>query len=131
NSNDEKVEHRPSPIRHVGNDRPFGSRQQHSIASSGVASFSVPGGQPPQLYPKNAGLNGIETPVVPLCFVVVFRRLAVVAKHSASMRDAIVPSRNRTRFPASAEIFSRVEAERGSVANRTGPPPTLFLSREI
>src|ERR1700733_16137448 len=80
---------------------------------------------------QQAGLEGVQSAVVPLDIVIVLLGLAMVAQHADLFRQAGIVGGDRACFAASPQILSRVEAERCRLAHRTSLHPSIVLARKI
>src|SRR5207245_11272333 len=100
------------------------------IATGGVETLAIPFHERPQFEPQEPGLNGIQSAVIPLQFVIILLRLAMIAQHSDSFRDCFVVGGHCARFSARPEILSWVKAEGSRSAHGTSfSPPVLFSGK--
>src|SRR5438477_281367 len=85
----------------------------------------------PELRAQDPGLNGIEPTVVALDVVKVLCRLAVVAEQPTLACELRVVGRDGPRLAACAEVLAGIEAEGGSVTERSRRPPAILALRIV
>src|SRR2546428_9204117 len=76
----------------------------------------VPGGQVQKLDAQECGLQTVESGVDTLDDVVVLRPFTVVAQPTGSLDDDGIVRRDHAAVAIRAEVFARVEAEAGELA---------------
>src|SRR6266481_4581559 len=91
----------------------------------------VPFRKMPQLHRQPAGLYGVQATIIPFDVVVILLRLTVIANHFHASCHGFIVRGYRTRFTASTQILSRIEAERRRFAHGTYALPGILLSREV
>src|SRR5256885_17094981 len=109
-----KVINRSHPIgvlgQHTGSGRRF---QQFTIARGSFAPPLVPFGKAAQLYMENAGLQRVESAVIPFHLVIIFSQLAVVPEHADLLGYVLVIRGDSSRLTAGPEVLTGIKAGGG------------------
>src|SRR5260370_26318581 len=106
-------------------------RKQFLILVGTLPSALVPAWEVLQLDTQDPGLKRVQSPVVAFHVVVVLFRLSMITNHADLLRQFLVVGRDNSRLAACSQILSRIEAERGRLADRTSLLPTLVTFGKI
>ena len=108
-----------------GNNQTFDLAESSSVASRNFAAARTGLRKMFQLHLQHRALKAFHAIVVSDKFVLVSAGLAVGARGTSELRDAIVVGRERSAFAIGAEILRRIKTERRSVAQTPSAPAPI------
>jgi hypothetical protein len=80
---------------------------------------------------QESSLQGIQPSVIAFDVVVILLRLAVIAQHLDFLSKIFIVRRNRSGFPACAQVLAGIEAKCRCASDRACFHPAVKLSRKV